>query len=181
VKLTGREMTRKQNEDVSKYLHTITDFERISDHALNIAESAAEIHDKKIDFSDDATRELSVISAAVREIVRLTVQAFTENDLTLAAQVEPLEELIDQLCDKAKHHHVVRLQQGSCTIRQGFVFNDLLTGIERVGDHCSNIALAMLELESDDFDTHAGQRRLRDGDPQAFRDAFDDYAARFSI
>ena len=181
VKLTGREMTRKQNEDVSKYLHTITDFERISDHALNIAESAAEIHDKKIDFSDDATRELSVISAAVREIVRLTVQAFTENDLTLAAQVEPLEELIDQLCDKAKHHHVVRLQQGLCTIRQGFVFNDLLTGIERVGDHCSNIALAMLELESDDFDTHAGQRRLRDGDPQAFRDAFDDYAARFSI
>lgn len=181
VKLTGQELTRRQNEDVSKYLHTITDFERISDHALNIAESAAEIHDKKIDFSDDATRELAVISAAVREIVRLTVQAFTENDLALAGRVEPLEELIDQLCDKAKRHHVERLQKGLCTIRQGFVFNDLLTGVERVGDHCSNVALAMLELETDDLDTHAGQRRLRDDDPQAFRDAFDDYAARFSL
>lgn len=181
VKLTGREMTRKQNEEVSKYLHTITDFERISDQALNIAESAAEIHDKKVDFSDDATRELATISAAVREIVRLTVQAFIEEDLSQTAMVEPLEELIDQLCDKAKHNHVERLQKGACTIKQGFVFNDLLTSIERVGDHCSNIALAMLELEADDFDTHAGQRRLMDDDPQAFQDAFNDYAARFSL
>ena len=181
VKLTGREMTRKQNDDVSKFLHTITDFERISDHALNIAESAAEIHDKRLDFSDDATRELATISAAVREIVRLTVKAFTENDLALAVRVEPLEEVIDQLCDKAKHHHVERLQKGSCTIKQGFVFNDLLTGIERVGDHCSNIALAMLELEEDEFDTHEGQRRLKDDDPQAFQEAFEDYAARFAL
>lgn len=181
VKLTGHEMTRQQNEDVSKYLHTITDFERISDHALNIAESAAEIHEKKIDFSDEATRELATISAAVREIVRISVQAFTENDLALAARVEPLEELIDDLCDKAKHHHVERLQQGVCTIKQGFVFNDLLTSIERVGDHCSNIALAMLELEDDSFDTHAGQKRLKDDDPQAFQSAYDDYAARFSL
>ena len=181
VKLTGREMTRKQNDDISKFLHTITDFERISDHALNIAESAAEIHDKRLDFSDDATRELATISAAVREIVRLTVKAFTENDLALASRVEPLEEVIDQLCDKAKHHHVERLQNGSCTIKQGFVFNDLLTGIERVGDHCSNIALAMLELEEDEFDTHEGQRRLKDDDPQAFQEAFEDYAARFSL
>ena len=181
VKLTGREMTRKQNDDISKFLHTITDFERISDHALNIAESAAEIHDKRLDFSDDATRELATISAAVREIVRLTVKAFTENDLALAIRVEPLEEVIDQLCDKAKHHHVERLQNGSCTIRQGFVFNDLLTGIERVGDHCSNIALAMLELEEDEFDTHEGQRRLKDDDPQAFQEAFEDYAARFAL
>ena len=181
VKLTGREMTRKQNDDISKFLHTITDFERISDHALNIAESAAEIHDKRLDFSDDATRELATISAAVREIVRLTVKAFTENDLALASRVEPLEEVIDQLCDKAKHHHVERLQNGSCTIKQGFVFNDLLTGIERVGDHCSNIALAMLELEEDEFDTHEGQRRLKDDDPQAFQEAFEDYAARFAL
>ena len=181
VKLTGREMTRKQNDDIYKFLHTITDFERISDHALNIAESAAEIHDKRLDFSDDATRELATISAAVREIVRLTVKAFTENDLALASRVEPLEEVIDQLCDKAKHHHVERLQNGSCTIKQGFVFNDLLTGIERVGDHCSNIALAMLELEEDEFDTHEGQRRLKDDDPQAFQEAFEDYAARFAL
>lgn len=136
---------------------------------------------KKVDFSDDATRELATISAAVREIVRLTVQAFIEEDLSQTAMVEPLDELIDQLCDKAKHNHVERLQKGACTIKQGFVFNDLLTSIERVGDHCSNIALAMLELEADDFDTHAGQRRLMDDDPQAFQDAFNDYAARFSL
>ncbi|MBO4419965.1 MAG: Na/Pi cotransporter family protein [Oscillospiraceae bacterium] len=181
VKLTGRELSRKQNEDVSKYLHTITDFERISDHARNIAESAAEIHEKKMDFSVDATRELATISAAIREIMRLTVEAFIENDLTLAVRVEPLEEVIDGLCDEAKSNHVERLQQGHCTIQQGFVFNDLLTGMERVGDHCSNIALAMLELAGDSFDTHASQNRMKDGPSQDFQAAFEDYTARFSL
>lgn len=181
VKLTGRELTRRQNEDVSKYLHTLSDFERISDHALNIAESAAEIHEKKVDFSDEATRELSVLSAAVREIVRLTTEAFSKNDLTLASRVEPLEEVIDRLCDEAKRHHIERLQQGTCTIRQGFVFNDLLTGIERVGDHCSNIAVAMLELEEDAFDTHAGLNRIKDENAQEFQAAYDEYAARFAL
>ncbi|MBR3742414.1 MAG: Na/Pi cotransporter family protein, partial [Clostridia bacterium] len=159
----------------------LTDFERISDHALDIAHSAAEIHDKKIDFSDDATRELSVLSAAVREIVRLTTEAFEKNDLTLAARVEPLEELIDQLCEDCKRRHVERLQQGRCTIQQGFVFNDVLAGIERVGDHCSNIAVAMMELEEDAFDTHAGLRRIRDAQSADFQTAYDDYAARFTI
>ena len=181
VKLTGRELTRRQNEDVSKYLHTLTDFERISDHALDIAHSAAEIHEKKIDFSDEATRELSVLSAAVREIVRLTTEAFEKNDLALASRVEPLEELIDQLCDEAKRRHVERLQQGRCTIQQGFVFNDVLSGVERVGDHCSNIAVAMMELEEDAFDTHAGLRRIKDAQSPAFLNAYDDYAARFTI
>lgn len=181
VKLTGQELTRRQNEDVSKYLHTLSDFERISDHALNIAQSAAEIHDKKMDFSLDATREMATLSAAVREIVRLTVEAFLQNDLTLAGRVEPLEELIDRLCDEAKHRHVERLQQGRCTIGQGFVFNDLLTGIERVGDHCSNIAVAMLELEEDTFDTHASLRQRKVERSQEFQSAYDDYAARFTL
>lgn len=181
VKLTGQELTRRQNEDVSKYLHTLTDFERISDHALNIAQSAAEIHDKRIDFSDDATRELATLSAAVREIVRMTVQAFIDNDLSVAARVEPLEEVIDRLCDEAKRRHVERLQKRNCTIQQGFVFNDLLTGIERVGDHCSNVAVAMLELEEDAFDPHASLRRRKDGRNEEFQEAFDDYAARFAL
>ncbi len=181
VKLTGQELTRRQNEDVSKYLHTLTDFERISDHALNIAQSAAEIHDKRIDFSDDATRELATLSAAVREIVRMTVQAFIDNDLSVAARVEPLEEVIDRLCDEAKRRHVERLQKRNCTIQQGFVFNDLLTGIERVGDHCSNIAVAMLELEEDAFDPHASLCRRKDGRNEEFQEAFDDYAARFAL
>ena len=181
VKLTGRELTRRQNEDVSKYLHTLTDFERISDHALNIAQSAAEIHEKQVDFSEDATRELANLSAAVREIVGLTTRAFQENDLVLAARIEPLEELIDRLCEESKRRHVERLQQGRCTIRQGFVFNDLLTGMERVGDHCSNIAVAMLELEEDAFDPHAALRRRRREDSQEFQAAYEDYAARFSL
>ena len=181
VQLTAQELTRRQNENVSKYLHTLSDFERISDHALDIAMSAAEIHDKEIDFSDEATRELSVLSAAVREIVRLTTEAFEKDDMALAARVEPLEELIDQLCDESKSRHVDRLQQGRCTIRQGFVFNDVLTAIERVGDHCSNIALAMLELREDAFDTHEGLRRIRDAQSDDFQSAYDDYAARFAI
>ena len=181
VKLTGRELTRRQNEDVSKYLHTLTDFERISDHALNIAQSAQEIHEKKIDFSDQATRELSVLSAAVREIVRLTTEAFEKSDLSLASRVEPLEELIDQLCDESKRRHIERLQQGNCTIRQGFVFNDVLTSIERVSDHCSNIAVAMLELEEDAFDTHAGLRRIKEAQSLSFQIAYEDYAARFTL
>ena len=162
VKLTGRELTKQQNEDVSKYLHTITDFERISDHAMNIAESAKELNEKQISFSEEAQKELSVVCMAVREIMRLTMQAFVENDLTLAVQIEPLEELIDQLCDKVKSRHVERLQKGQCTIQQGFVLNDLLTSLERVGDHCSNVAVAMIELADDSFATHEYLDQLLD-------------------
>ena len=181
VKLTGRELTRQQNESVSMYLHSITDFERISDHARNIAESAAEIHSKRIGFSAEGTRELSTIGAAVQEILQVTINAFLNNDLALAARVEPLEEVIDQLCDEAKSHHVDRLQHGSCTIQQGFVFNDLLTGMERVGDHCSNIALAMLELAEDAFQTHASQHRMIDDQSADFQTAYKQYAERFTL
>ena len=181
VKLTGREMSDQQNEDVSKFLHTLTDLERISDHALNIAQSAKELNEKQLQFSDDAQRELSVVCRAVREVVRLTVQAFTENDLTLAVQVEPLEELIDQLVDKVKRHHIDRLQKGQCTIQQGFVLNDLLTSLERVGDHCSNVAVAMIELAEDDFATHEYMSRLKDKKSPEFLEALDAYRARFSL
>ena len=181
VKLTGREMSDQQNEDVSKFLHTLTDLERISDHALNIAQSAKELNEKQLQFSDDAQRELSVVCRAVREVVRLTVQAFTENDLTLAVQVEPLEELIDQLVDKVKRHHIDRLQKGQCTIQQGFVLNDLLTSLERVGDHCSNVAVDMIELAEDDFATHEYMSRLKDKKSPEFLEALDTYRARFSL
>ena len=151
VKLTGQELSSKQNEDASKFLHTISDFERISDHALNIAQTAKEMREKSIVFSDDALRELAVLESALAEIVHITVNAFIRNDLSLASRVEPLEELIDDLCDELKLHHVDRLQKGHCTLLNGFLFNDLLTNYERVADHCSNIAVAMIELESDSF------------------------------
>ena len=181
VKLTGRELTEQQNRDVSKYLHTITDFERISDHAMNIAESAKELDEKQITFSEEAQKELSTVCLAVREILRLTHQAFVEDDLALAVLVEPLEELIDQLCDQVKSRHVERLQKGLCTIRQGFVLNDLLTSLERVGDHCSNVAVAMIELADGSFATHEYLDRLLDKESPAFLEAFDGYRERFSL
>ena len=154
MKITGKELSQRQSEEVSKYLHTISDFERISDHALNICDAAREINAKSVAFSPEADRELRMLEQAVAEILHLSVGAFVNGDLESAGRVEPLEEIIDGLCDEMKLHHVDRLQKGVCTLNQGFIFNDLLTNYERVADHCSNIAVAMIELESDSFDTH---------------------------
>ena len=153
----------------------------MSDHALNLAECAKELHDKNIDFSDEARHELSVLIAAVTEVVSLAVRAFVENDLATAYRIEPLEELIDNLCDEMKHHHIDRLQKGKCTLSHGFVFTDLLTNFERVSDHCSNIAVAMIELETDSFDTHEDISSLSSVHTQAFDEYFSEYSQRFSI
>lgn len=181
VKLTGCDLTNGQNEEVSKFLHTISDFERISDHALNIGESAKELFEKRLSFSEQARHELEVLEAAVCEIVRLTTESFTQNDLEMAARVEPLEELIDNLCDELKLHHVDRLQKGQCTIQIGFVFNDLLTNYERISDHCSNIAVAMIELESDEFDTHQYLKSLKEMKSADFTKLYEEYSRVYSI
>ena len=181
VKVTERELTAKQNEDVSKFLHTISDFERISDHALNIAEGAKELHDKNLAFSDAAAHELEVMEAALTEILSTSIRAFVNNDLQLAARVEPLEELIDNLCDEMKLHHVDRLQKGLCTLVQGFVFNDLLTNYERVADHCSNIAVAMIELESDSFDTHEYLSSVKELKSDAFARYYEEYSRIYQL
>ena len=154
MKITSKSLSQSQSEEVSKYLHTISDFERISDHALNISEAAKEIHDKDLQFSPEACHELDVIESAVREILSIAVGAFVENDPQRAARVEPLEEIIDGLCDEMKSHHVDRLQSGSCTLNLGFVFNDLLTNYERVADHCSNIAGCLLDMKNERIDLH---------------------------
>ena len=181
MKITGRELTRRQTEDVSKFLHTIGDFERISDHAMNLAETAQEIYEKKIEFSAPARRELDTLRSAVGEIVSLAVSAFVQNDPEMAERVEPLEEVIDSLCDEMKLHHISRLQDGSCTLGQGFVFNDLLTNFERVADHCSNIAVAMIELKEDSFDTHQYLTGLRETRTETFSRFFEEYSREFSI
>ncbi len=181
VKITGKELTEGQNKEVSKFLHTISDFERIADHAVNIAKVAKEISDKKLAFSFEAVHELGVIQAAVTEIVQVSVQAFTQEDVDLSYRVEPLEELIDIICDEMKLHHINRVQTGNCTLHQGFVFNDLLTNYERIADHCSNIAVAMIELESDVFDTHEylnSVKRMKGG---AFNQYFEEYKAKFAL
>jgi len=181
VKITGLELTERQTEDISKFLHTISDFERISDHALNIGENAKEIYDKKIIFSDEARHELEVITAAVSEIVAISFDSFIANDIERAYRVEPLEELIDNLCAEMKLHHVGRIKSGKCTLNQGFVFNDLMTNYERVADHCSNIAVAMIELESDAFDTHQYLSSLRQLRSHCFDQYFEEYSKKFSI
>ena len=181
VKLTGQELSAKQNEDVSKFLHTISDFERISDHALNLADTAQEIHEKGIVFSDDAARELDVLENALGEIVHVAVNAFIRNDLTMASRVEPLEELIDNLCDELKLHHVDRLQKGHCTLLNGFLFNDLLTNYERVADHCSNIAVAMIELESDSFDTHQYLSSIKEMKSDMFERYYEEYSQKYHL
>ena len=181
MKITSKSLSQSQSEEVSKYLHTISDFERISDHALNISEAAKEIHDKDLQFSPEACHELDVIESAVREILSIAVGAFVENDPQRAARVEPLEEIIDGLCDEMKSHHVDRLQSGSCTLNQGFVFNDLLTNYERVADHCSNIAVAIIELESDSFDTHEYLNSVRAMKSASFARYSAEYQKKYTL
>ena len=181
MKITSKSLSQSQSEEVSKYLHTISDFERISDHALNISEAAKEIHDKDLQFSPEACHELDVIESAVREILSIAVGAFVENDPQRAARVEPLEEIIDGLCDEMKYHHVDRLQSGSCTLNQGFVFNDLLTNYERVADHCSNIAVAIIELESDSFDTHEYLNSVRAMKSSSFARYYEEYKQEYHL
>lgn len=181
LQITPTALTVEQNENLHKYLHAITDFERISDHARNLAESAKEMFDKKLEFSKPSEHELSVLARAVGDIVEMTVRAFEDDDSDLAIQVEPLEEVIDFLCDEMRNHHVDRLQQGICTLQHGFVFNDLLTNFERVGDHCSNIAVAMIEIRHDLFDTHEYVDSLKLIRDEAFEQNYAAFRTRYSL
>ena len=181
MQLTGKELSGDQTKQVSKFLHTISDFERMGDHALNVARTAKELYDKKIVFSDEARYELNVLIAAMKEIVTSTVQAFSRDDLQMAARIEPLRELIGMLCDELKMRHVDRLQSGKCGISQGFAFNDLLTNTERVSDHCSNVAVAMIELESRNFDTHEYLKSVREMRNTEYKRYFEEYEQKYSI
>ena len=181
IHITSRELNPEQYESVGKYLHTINDFERISDHALNVAECAQEMHEKEIVFSADGERELRVLFAAVTEVTNIAVNSFINNDLDLAYHVEPLEELIDNLCDELKLHHTDRLQKGICTLNHGFVFNDLLTNLERISDHCSNIAVASIELESDSFDTHEYINSVKEVRSHYFDEYYAEYSEKFAL
>ena len=181
VKLNTRELNQEQNENVSKFLHTLSDFERISDHAVNLAETAEEVDSKKIIFSDGAKHEILVLCAAVSEILELSFSAFIDEDISKAYKVEPLEEHIDILCDEMKLRHIDRLQNGHCSLSQGFVFNDLLTNCERVADHCSNIAIAMIELNADAYDTHGYVIDLKEQRSHNFDALYAQFAEKYKI
>ncbi len=181
MKLNLMELDRTQNAEVSKILHTLSDFERIGDHAMNLAETAREIHEKKIEFSPDGQHELDVLQEAIYEILRLSFNAFSANDTSLAYRVEPLEEHIDDLCDEIKLHHVERLQIGECSINLGFVYNDLLTNLERVADHCSNVAIAVIEMEENAYDAHDYVLRLREQRAHHFDAYYNEYCVKYQI
>jgi phosphate:Na+ symporter len=155
VKLSGCDLDNRDAVEITKLLHIIGDLERISDHSVNIVESAEEMKDKKLSFSAQATKEMSVMRAALEEILDITLKSFSENNVSLAAEVEPIEEVIDTLRDQIKLNHILRLQKSECTIEHGFVLSDVLTNFERVSDHCSNIAGCVIETESlGDLDMH---------------------------
>lgn len=181
VKLTVPELTSAQNEHVSKYLHTLSDFERIGDHAVNIAETALEKHEKKVSFSPQAQQELAVLSGAVSEIVNVAVDCFVDENLSAAYRVEPLEERIDVLCDEMKLRHVDRLQKGECSLNDGFIFNDLLTNFERVADHASNIAIAQIELHTQVYDAHSYVINLKELHSHNFDEYYGEYSEKYRI
>lgn len=169
VRLSSKDLSERESRILSVLLHCIGDFERISDHALNIKQAADEMADKKMSFSDKATEEIEVFSKAVSEILELAVGAFETENLSRAELVEPLEEVIDQLNNEIKKRHIKRLRKGKCTIELGFVLTDITTNYERVADHCSNIAVCLLQVSEDSFETHGYLGTLREADNIAFK------------
>ncbi len=181
VQLSGKALSDEDSRNISKQLHTIGDFERIGDHAVNLLKTAQEIHEKDIRFSGQALEELKILLSALRDILRVTTKAFAEEDLPLAARVEPLEQVIDGLIADIKSNHIVRLQKGHCTIEMGFVLSDLLTNCERVSDHCSNIAVAQIETAQSLYQAHEYLNALKSAGDASFQSAFEDYCRQYAI
>ena len=180
VKLSSLSISADDNAEAAMLLKAINDFERIGDHSVNLMESAQEIHEKELSFSDAAKQELAVLLSAVSDIVELTFRAFLSNDLSAAMAVEPLEEVVDDLTDAMRSGHIQRLQQGSCSIETGFVWTDLLTSLERVGDHCSNIAGCVIDLHRHDMNTHEALRQNRKGNAR-FDKLYTEYSAKYHL
>ena len=181
VKLNNKDLNQKDSRSVSVILHCINDFERISDHAVNIIESAKEMYDKKLTFSENATKEFEVFSAAVYKIVHMAVNAYIENDIENAKMVEPLEQVINGLTADMKQRHIRRLRKGKCTIELGWVLQDLLTNIERVADHCSNIAVCMIEVQDDEFVPHTYLDELKENNARWYKHAIYVYKDKYAL
>ena len=180
VKLGRADLNAADSRETAKLLHIIGDFERISDHAVNLVESAEEIRNKGLSFSVHAKQELAVLTAAVGEVMDLALDAFLQNDPALAAKVEPLEQVVDTLKEQLRNRHILRLQKGECTIELGFVWSDLLTSLERVADHCSNIAGCVIEMSHDSLDVHEYLDNVKAGGPGFLR-AYEAYAQKYAL
>ena len=180
ARLSQHQMSDEDGARITMLLKAIGDFERISDHSVNILESIEELREKKIELSDSAKEELGVLSNAVDEILVLTEKSFVSNDLITAHKVEPLEEVIDNLKRALRNSHVVRLKGGECTVEAGFVWSDMLTDFERVGDHCSNIALGVIDANNHNMNAHAALKAIPHDDLD-FKKQYIEYSEKYSI
>ena len=180
VKLSARKISPADSAEAAMLLKAIGDLERVGDHALNLVEAAEELNAKGASFTDAAQSELAVLLSAVEEIVEMSFRAFQENDLQLAYQVEPLEQVIDDLKEQLRVRHIQRLQQGICSIETGFVWSDLLNGLERTGDHCSNIAGCVVDRYHHDMNTHEALRSARIENPD-FAQQYKDFAKKYAL
>jgi len=180
VRLSACQISAADSTEAAKLLKMIGDFERISDHAVNLLESAEEMIEKKLPFTDAARGELSVISAAVEEILTLSMSAFLNNDLNAASMVEPLEQVINRLKEQMRTRHILRLQQGNCSTTAGFIWSDLLTDLERTADHCSNIAGCMTDISQGSMNLHESLREIREGSGD-FLPKYNEYARKYSL
>lgn len=181
MKLSGRDLTERDSETMSMLLHTIGNFERISDHACNLSEAAKEMSEKGLQFSEKATTELHIFTKALREIVSTTFTAFHNEDVEQAKTVEPLEEVIDDLNMELKARHVRRLTEGKCTIELGFVHSDITTNYERIADHCSNIAVCLIQVKQDGFDTHEYLDTIKREDNEQFKARYAQFKNKYKL
>ncbi len=180
VKVSGCSLTDQDSLEVSKLLHIIGDLERLSDHAVNISESMEEMHDKKLTFSDSAKKELDTLSGAIREIITLTDNSFSKDDMNSAVLVEPLEQVVDSLKDTIKNQHIERLRKNECTIELGFVLSDLLNNLERISDHCSNIAGCIIEIAHSSLGMHEYFNKIKEND-EFFKQNYNEYLKKYSL
>ena len=181
IKIAATQMSSKDSKAVTELLHCIGDIERISDHALNLAEVALEMHEKGIIFSTEAQKDIKIATFAVVEVLSLAIDSLVSDDLNIAVKVEPLEQVIDRLKIKIKDGHINRLRQGDCTMELGFILSDLLTNYERVADHCSNIAVCIIEIAHNSFETHEYLNRVKYGDEKEFNEMYEHYSSKYAI
>ena len=181
MKISTKILNKDDSETLNMMLHSIGDFERISDHACNLCDSARELHNKQMEFSPKAKTELDILCSAVREVVDISFDSFKTNNIKEADKVEPLEELIDTLTVELKARHIRRLREGKCTIELGFAHSDILNNLERVSDHCSNIAVDVIQSDKENFDTHEYLDAMKNRDNQQFAREYKEYKEKYRL
>ena len=181
VKLSNKDMTDSDSRRISRILHTIGDFERISDHAVNIKKAAQEMNEKGISFSSEAKIELNVLEEAIKRILEISENAFEKNDVDEAKKVEPLEQVVNELARTVKSRHVERLKNGTCTIELGFILSDLINNYERIADHCSNIAIAIIEVNRGSFDTHGYIIDIKESKDGDYTNMYNEYRKTYAL